>query len=79
MQRLGGVCLRAQLWHTLQDPPVYHLEDRSTNGTAINGARVPKGTSRPLVEGDRVRFAVATQDPNKIIECVLGARDDLEN
>ncbi|BDA41787.1 hypothetical protein COCOBI_02-5810 [Coccomyxa sp. Obi] len=55
----------------VQDPPVYHLEDRSTNGTAINGARVPKGTSKPLVEGDRIRFAVATQDPNKIIEYIF--------
>lgn len=52
----------------LQDPPVYHLEDNSTNGTAINGVRVPKGTSRPLVEGDHIRLAVATQDPNKVIE-----------
>lgn len=52
----------------LQDPPVYHLEDNSTNGTAINAVRVPKGKSRPLVEGDRIRLAVATLDPNKIIE-----------
>ncbi len=52
----------------MQDPPTYHLEDNSTNGTAINGTRVPKGTSSPLVEGDHIRLAVATQDPNKVIE-----------
>jgi predicted component of type VI protein secretion system len=47
---------------------VHYLEDTSTNGTAINGLRVPKGQTRQLAEGDRIRLAVATQDPSKIIE-----------
>lgn len=41
----------------LQDPPGYWIEDTSTNGTLINGDRIPKGTSAPLKEEDRVQLS----------------------
>ncbi|GAB5456557.1 MAG: hypothetical protein Hens2KO_27860 [Henriciella sp.] len=33
------------------------VRDDSLNGTFINGARIKKGKTKPLAEGDRVRFA----------------------
>ena len=41
----------------LQDPPGYWIEDTSTNGTLINGDRIPKGSSAPVKEGDRVQLS----------------------
>ena len=40
-----------------QDPPGYWIEDTSTNGTLINGNRIPKGSSAPVKEGDRVQLS----------------------
>lgn len=34
-----------------------HITDLSTNGTCINGSRIPKGISTPLHEGDKISFA----------------------
>lgn len=33
------------------------VEDRSTNGTTVNGRRVPRGKEQPLKPGDILRFA----------------------
>jgi pSer/pThr/pTyr-binding forkhead associated (FHA) protein len=52
----------------LQDPPVYHLEDMSTNGTTVNGVRLTKKKPQALAEGDIIRLAAQTVDPTKIVE-----------
>ena len=46
-----------QLTSGLQDPAGYWIEDTSTNGTLVNGARIAKGTSVPVKEGDRVQLS----------------------
>ena len=53
------------LW---QEPHLWYIQDTSTNGTCINGERVPKGTSRHLKEGDRIKLAALTEDPDKIVQ-----------
>ncbi len=54
--------------HALQEPHQWYLEDRSTNGTCVNAERVPKGSSRPLREGDRIKLAALTEDSEKIVQ-----------
>ena len=51
-----------------QEPHLWYIQDTSTNGTCINGERVPKGTSRHLKEGDRIKLAALTEDPEKIVQ-----------
>lgn len=51
-----------------QEPHLWYIKDTSTNGTCINGERVPKGTSRHLKEGDRIKLAALTEDPEKIVQ-----------
>ena len=49
---------------------MYRLVDTSTNGTCVNGVRLPKGgEGAPLAEGDRIRLAAQTTDPTKLVEC----------
>lgn len=54
--------------HFTQEPNQWYLEDRSTNGTCVNTERVPKGSSRPLREGDRIKLAALTEDAEKIVQ-----------
>jgi len=52
----------------LQNQTLWYLEDQSTNGSCVNGERVPKGTSRPLQDGDRIKLAALTEDAEKIVQ-----------
>ena len=51
-----------------QAPHQWHLEDKSTNGTCVNMVRVPKGCTIPLREGDSIKLAALTEDPEKIVQ-----------
>ena len=51
----------------LQEPHSWHLEDRSTNGTCVNGERVRKLSSRRLKQGDHIQLAAGTEDPEKVV------------
>ena len=66
-QERRGAWSKAAL--VVQDPPVYHLVDTSTNGTCVNGVRLKKGDPSTLAEGDRIRLAAQTADPTKLVEC----------
>lgn len=55
-----------------QGEEAYFLVDGSTNGSYINGRRVPKGVPSRLAEGDRVRLSVPIAgDDGSLIECVV--------
>lgn len=53
----GALQTLKQLTSGLQDPAGYWIEDTSTNGTLVNGARIAKGTSVPVKEGDSVQLS----------------------
>ena len=59
----------------LQEPHQWHLEDRSTNGTCVNGERIQKLSSRQLKEGDHIQLAAGTEDPEKVVRYVMTSDD----
>ena len=66
-------CIKPCKGHTfaIQEPHQWHLEDRSTNGTCINGERIQKLSSRQLNEGDHIQLAAGTEDPEKVVRWVM--------
>lgn len=47
----------------------WHVEDTSTNGTFVDGVRVPKNGSLPLPLGALLRLSnVAPRDPCSVLE-----------
>ena len=55
------------MWSTAQR--AWSIKDTSTNGTFVNGARVPKNGVLPLVAGDMVRLSQPQgNDPSKLLE-----------
>jgi pSer/pThr/pTyr-binding forkhead associated (FHA) protein len=68
-QNCNEACKQSiNLLHSWQEPLLWYIQDTSTNGTCINGERVPKGISRHLKEGDRIKLAALTEDPEKIVQ-----------
>ena len=49
-----------------KDGEYYIRDDKSTNGTYLNGALLEKGVAYPLVEGDRLRLSASSFTVEKL-------------